>query len=93
MTNPVYTDPREPGAPGVGDMVVVVSTMAPGTVFADSRHNGTMRRVREVVDPRRYQRGWVLEESPAPAVGWWAYSVRRPTEAELAAWALEGGHG
>lgn len=75
-------------APQVGDLVFVVKAWHPAN---DSDEDGLIGWVNKV-DPQGHSAWRVLH----PGVGYvWAHAVRRPTEAELAAWALAqpgGGH-
>lgn len=93
----VYTDPDEPGAPQPGDLVVVVvgqdpqdTKDYPGVVLDErSALEGTLRQVVDLTDPARFGRHrWMLQGSR-----FYVHAVRRPTEAELATWALGGAHG
>lgn len=81
---PVYTGwrgkPWPPDAPRGGDLVVIVQRQEG---YSDTL-DGQLARV-TMVDPRHVANlAWLVT---------WVHSVRRPTEAELAAWVLGGGHG
>lgn len=79
-----FVHPSQPGAPKVGDLVVVLlenpedHVDPPGNTW----HVGRLYTV-EHVDPADHTLPWGLAEGP------WVHAVRRPTEAELAAWALQ----
>lgn len=85
----VYVNPGDPGAPQPGDVVVVMSEWAtPGrrAWLADDRGGDTtVTAVLLNVDHCATQYAWLIAGPD------WVHSVRQPTEAELAAWALSQG--
>lgn len=80
----VYTHPGEPGAPGVGDVVVVVRLLG-------GEKQGAVCVLACVDTPQVDNYPWKLQGSDWHA---WAHSIRRPTESEMVTWVLQGGgHG
>lgn len=85
---------KEPGAPQPGDVVTVVWDGAPddtsdGGANDQALKGFTTRLLNVHTEPHKDQYPWLVEKSYANK---WVHQVRRPTEAELAAWAIVGGH-
>lgn len=85
----VYTDPCAPGAPQVGDVVVVAVDGSPDDSNPKERFEQTrVGRIGVLQYTRPGMYAWVVLAPPC-----FVHAVRRPTEAELAQWALEDGRG
>lgn len=68
-----------------GDLVVVVTCW-------DKSFQGRLATLETVGRRALMETPWIVSMQGC-ALPRWVVSVRRPTEADLATWALEGGHG
>lgn len=90
----VYSDSEQPGAPRVGDVVVVVLPEPHAEHYPDplSIAAGDIGRISAWDTssiPWRVDVPMKGTAAGAPGAARWAQKIRRPTEAELAAWALQ----